>query len=75
MNWFVSLLGNPYANIYSNVDVKTMWDAYGMHNSVKAVQVGVPDFLVYKCVDTFLFQHDLELQYVEGMVIASQIRF
>ena len=43
-----------------------MWDAYGTHNSVKAVQVGVPDFLVYKCVDTFLFQHDLELQYVEG---------
>ena len=43
-----------------------MWDAYGTRSSVKAVQAGVPDFFVYKCVDTFLFQHDLELQYVEG---------
>ena len=43
-----------------------MWEAYGTRSSVKAVQAGVPDFFVYKCVDTFLFQHDLELQYVEG---------
>ena len=43
-----------------------MWDAFGMRSSVKAIQAGVPDFFVYKCVDTFLFQHDLELQYVEG---------
>ena len=43
-----------------------MWDAYGMCSSVKAVQAGVPEFFVYKCVDTFLLQHDLELQYVEG---------
>ena len=37
-----------------------------MHSSVKAAQAGVSDFFVYKCVDTFLFQHDLDLQYVEG---------
>ena len=43
-----------------------MWEAYGTRSSVKAVQAGVPDFFVYKCVDTFLFQHDLELQYLEG---------
>ena len=43
-----------------------MWEAYGTRSSVKAVQAGVPDFFVYKCVNTFLFQHDLELQYVEG---------
>ena len=43
-----------------------MWEAYGTRSSVKAVQAGVPDFFVYKCVDTYLFQHDLELQYVEG---------
>ena len=43
-----------------------MWEAYGTHSSVKAVQAGVPDFFVYKCVNTFLFQNDLELQYVEG---------
>ena len=43
-----------------------MWDAFGMRSSVKAIQAGVPDFFVYKCVDIFLFQHDLELQYVEG---------
>ena len=43
-----------------------MWEAYGTRSSVKAVQAGVPDFFVYKCVDMFLFQHDLELQYVEG---------
>ena len=43
-----------------------MWETYGTRSSVKAVQAGVPDFFVYKCVDTFLFQHDLELQYVEG---------
>ena len=33
---------------------------------MKVVQVEVPDFFVYKCVNTFLFQHDLELQYVDG---------
>ena len=43
-----------------------MWDAFRMRSSVKAIQAGVPDFFVYKCVNTFLFQHDLELQYVEG---------
>ena len=43
-----------------------MWEAYGTRSSVKAVQAGVLDFFVYKCVNTFLFQHDLELQYVEG---------
>ena len=43
-----------------------MWDAYGTRSSVKAVQVGIPDFFVYKCVNTFLFQKDLDLQYVEG---------
>ena len=43
-----------------------MWDAFGMRSSVKAIQAGVPDFFVYKCANTFLFQHVLELQYVEG---------
>ena len=43
-----------------------MWDAFGTHSSVKAIQAGVLDFFVYKCVNTFLFQHDLELQYVKG---------
>ena len=48
-----------------------MWEAYGTRSSVKAVQAGVPDFFVYKCVNTFLFQHDLELQYV---IIISVLR-
>ena len=43
-----------------------MWNAYGMHSSVKVAQAGVLDFFVYKCVDMLLFQNDLELQYVEG---------
>ena len=43
-----------------------MWNAFGKRSSVKGIQAGVPDFFVYKCVNMFLFQHDLELQYVEG---------
>ena len=46
---------------------KTMWEAYGTRSSVKAVQAGSPRFSLYINVSTHsCFQHDLELQYVEG---------
>ena len=39
---------------------------FGMRSSRKAVEVGFPDFFIYKICEGYLFSKDLELQFVEG---------
>ena len=43
-----------------------MWENYGTRSSIKALEAGLPDYFIYKCVEGYLFTFNLEIGYVQG---------
>ena len=43
-----------------------MWENYGTRSSIKALEAGLPDYFIYKCVEGYLFTFNLEIGYAQG---------
>ena len=43
-----------------------MWENYGTRGSAKALEAGLPDYFIYKCVEGYLFQFNLEIGFAAG---------
>ena len=39
---------------------------FGTKSSMKAAAAGFPDFFVYKICEGYLFDKDMEIQFIEG---------
>ena len=57
---------NPFKGKVEDATVQKYWNMFGTKSSTKAAVAGFPDFFVYKICEGYLFDKDMEIQFVEG---------
>ena len=57
---------NPFKGKVEDATVQKYWNTFGTKSSTKAAVAGFPDFFVYKICEGYLFDKDMEIQFVEG---------
>ena len=57
---------NPFKGKVEDATVQKYWNMFGTKSSTKAAAAGFPDFFVYKICEGYLFDKDMEIQFVEG---------
>ena len=57
---------NPFKGKVEDATVQKHWNIFGTKSSTKAAAAGFPDFFVYKICEGYLFDKDMEIQFVEG---------
>ena len=57
---------NLFKGKVEDATVQKYWNMFGTKSSTKAAAAGFPDFFVYKICEGYLFDKDMEIQFVEG---------